>query len=43
MYYVKLALRVDPYFQVLVLLHKSEFGQTHCEEWFKRIHTKIIL
>jgi hypothetical protein len=24
------------------LLHKSEFGQSHCEEWFKRIHTKFI-
>jgi hypothetical protein len=21
---------------------KSEFGQAHCEEWFKRIHTKFI-
>jgi hypothetical protein len=25
------------------LLHKSEFGQTHCEEWFKRSPTKFIL
>jgi hypothetical protein len=22
---------------------KRELGQTHCEEWFKRIHTKISL
>jgi hypothetical protein len=25
------------------LLHKSEFGQTHCEEWFKRSPKKFIL
>jgi hypothetical protein len=25
------------------LPRKSEFGQAHCEEWFKRIHTKFIL
>jgi hypothetical protein len=25
------------------LLHKSEFGQAHCEEWFKRSPTKFIL
>jgi hypothetical protein len=25
------------------LLHKSEFGQTHYEEWFKRSPTKFIL
>jgi hypothetical protein len=25
------------------LLHKSEFGQVHCEEWFKRSPTKFIL
>jgi hypothetical protein len=25
------------------LLHKSEFGEVQCEEWFKRIHTKFIL
>jgi hypothetical protein len=23
------------------LLHKSEFGQAYCEEWFKRIHTSF--
>jgi hypothetical protein len=26
-----------------ILPRKSEFGQAHCEEWFKRIHTKFIL
>jgi hypothetical protein len=25
------------------LLHKSEFGQAHCVEWFNGIHTKFIL
>jgi hypothetical protein len=25
------------------LLHKSEFGQAHCEEWFKRSPTKFNL
>jgi hypothetical protein len=41
---------VDNYFCIgalEILCHKiqfkSEFGQAHCEEWFKRIHTKFIL
>jgi hypothetical protein len=25
------------------LLYKSEFGQAHCEKWFKRSPTKFIL
>jgi hypothetical protein len=25
------------------LLYKSEFGQAHCIEWFKNIHTKFNL
>jgi hypothetical protein len=25
------------------LLHKSEFAQAHCVEWFNSIHTKFIL
>jgi hypothetical protein len=25
------------------LLHKSEFGQAHCEEWFKKTPTNFIL
>jgi hypothetical protein len=46
----KFQIFVNNYFSIRVLgilykniLHKSEFGQAHCEECFKRSPTKFIL
>jgi hypothetical protein len=42
--YLQTILLVSEFLEFLYknLLHKGEFGQAHCEEWFKRIYTKFI-